>query len=179
MKAVLRISIVKLVKSINSHQRRYTMPDFLDFSESLKNLSREQLLELQAQMEQAQKATAEPEKLPIKVALEIHVNDSNQIDPAELHAALSKAAGDEPFPITLDEMRTLQAIQAEIVKWIDSSKEHAALFAVNPVSALRRSGVLGDEALLEKLETLMKASPGFAALSGVEIESATLQATSI
>lgn len=153
------------------------MPDSsFDLSELLKNITPEQLAELGKRINEAGKTVSEKERSPVKVALQIEIDDATDVDPAEFYAALSKAAGGQPLPITLEEMRALQNKQSELVRWIMASNENAALFAADPVLALRQSSVHIDELLLTKLESLNKGLPGFGSFAGVSIEKVTLKA---
>jgi hypothetical protein len=138
---------------------RFEMPvTEFSFEEFLNSLNPEQLGELGKKIDEAKKTLADSQLPPIKLRLSIEIQDSDTVDPVTLHQVLAKQLGGS-VPLTVEELKALQRIQYELVDWLQLSKENAALFAVDPIKALRQSGVQLDETLIARLEALSLRSP--------------------
>lgn len=147
-----------------------------DLLEMLSNLPADQLADVGKLIDQAKQKVSDNTKIPVQVDLHIDVNDDETLDLKELHAALSKASGAQAPPLMLNELADLQKAQPALLEWIGSSKENAALFAADPVRALRKSAAPIDNTLLEKLEHLNRGFKGFTTFAGIPIKSVVLQA---
>lgn len=145
------------------------------FEDFLDSLNPEQLARFGKKIEEAKKTIADSQPPPIKLRLSIEIQDSDKVDPAALHQVLAKQFSGS-VPLTVDDLKALQQIQYELVDWLQLSKENAAFFAVDPVKALRQSGVQMDEPLIAKLEALNLMSPQVGLPDGMSIQSVVLSA---
>ena len=147
-----------------------------DLLEMLNNLPADQLADIGKLIDEAKQKVSNDSKIPVQVDLHIDVNDAGTPDLNELHAAVSKASGGQAPPLTLNELADLQKAQPALLKWIGSSKENAALFAADPIRALRKAAVPIDNTLLQKLENLNRGFQGFTTFAGIPIKSVVLEA---
>jgi hypothetical protein len=142
----------------------------------LKSLTPSQLAELGRRIQRAQSADPDLTKTPLaNVVLKIKVNDTNDVDAAAFSSAIWKATG-KVFPLTKEEIDKLQASQPAILQWIRLSKQNAALFAADPIRALRISNVPIDKSLLEKLQNMNRSPFNSNMFAGVFIKSVVLEA---